>query len=87
MHPSSTWFANSLILLSILCILWNLGAALFALLCDRSAGDKMLRSLLRRMVWSFLLFGMLLGATALGWIVPRVLPISLTSFEKNGLVN
>jgi len=65
--------ANGIALLAIFCILWNLGAALFALLFDRGGSDKMLRALLCRMVISVLLFAVLLGAAAMGWILPKVL--------------
>ncbi len=73
MQLSLTWMTNGIALLAILCILWNLGAALFALLFDRGTSDKMLRALLRRMVFSALLFAALLGAAAMGWIVPKAL--------------
>lgn len=73
MQLSLTWMTNGIALLAILCILWNLGAALFALLFDRGASDKMLRALLRRMVISVVLFAALLGAAAMGWIMPKAL--------------
>ena len=73
MQLSLTWMTNGIALLAILCILWNLGVALFALLFDGGASDKMLRALLRRMVFSVLLFAVLLGATAMGWINPKIL--------------
>ncbi len=73
LHAPLTWITNAITLLAILCILWNLGAALFALLFNSGASDKMLRALLRRMLISILLFVVLFGAVAMGWIVPKTL--------------
>ncbi|MBP6104478.1 MAG: DUF2909 domain-containing protein [Gammaproteobacteria bacterium] len=73
LYPPLTWITNAIAFVAILCILWNLGAALFALLFDRGTSDKMLKALLRRMVLSVLLFVAVLLASAIGWIVPKAL--------------
>lgn len=73
LYPPLTWITNAIAFVAILCILWNLGAALFALLFNSGASDKMLRALLRRMLISILLFVVLFGAVAMGWIVPKTL--------------
>ena len=57
-----------IVILLFVFIFVSLASALFSLLSERGSSDKMLKALTVRIALSILIFILLLGANAVGWI-------------------
>lgn len=74
-----------IIVLFLLTILYSLASSFFFLVKDKGQGDRTVRRLTWRIGLSLLLFVLLWGAHALGWIEPNSGPVKVqSSSEKSG---